>query len=111
MDFGVMPLTDMPWARGKCGYKLIQYMACGLPVVASPVGVNTQIVEHGINGFLASTEVEWHDAITTLLNDEALRRGMGAEGRRKVERHYSLQVWEPRVAALLRDVAEGRRPG
>lgn len=110
MDIGVMPLSDTPWARGKCGYKLIQYMACGIPVVASPVGVNTEIVEHGVNGFLASTEAEWREALMTLLRDDLLRRQMGEAGRRKVEKHYSLQVWGPRVANLLREVAEQGRP-
>lgn len=110
MDIGVMPLTDTPWARGKCGYKLIQYMACGLPVVASPVGVNKDIVEHGVNGFLAETDAEWRSAIETLLADAELRRRMGAAGRKKVEDHYSLQVWGPRVAQMLRQVAdEGRK--
>lgn len=110
MDIGVMPLPDTPWTRGKCGYKLIQYMACGLPVVASPVGVNSDIVEHGVNGFLAQTDGEWRAAIKTLLADAELRRRMGAAGRRKVEEHYSLQSWGPRVAQLLRSVADdGRR--
>jgi hypothetical protein len=109
MDIGVMPLTDTPWARGKCGYKLIQYMACGVPVVASPVGVNAEIVEHGVNGFLATTPAEWSDALVTLLRDPELRRRMGAEGRRKVEAHYSLKVWAPRVAKMLADVAERGR--
>lgn len=110
MDIGIMPLTDTPWARGKCGYKLIQYMACGLPVVASPVGVNKDIVEHGVNGFLAETDEEWRSAIATLLTDADLRRRMGATGRRKVEEGYSLQVWGPRVAQMLRQVAdEGRK--
>lgn len=110
MDIGVMPLPDTPWTRGKCGYKLIQYMACGLPVVASPVGVNKDIVEHGVNGFLAETDAEWRSAIETLLADAELRRSMGAAGRKKVEEHYSLQVWGPRVAQMLRSVAdEGRR--
>ena len=110
MDIGVMPLTDTPWARGKCGYKLIQYMACDLPVVASPVGVNKDIVEHGVNGFLAETDAEWREAIGTLLSDADLRRRMGAAGRKKVEDGYSLQVWGPRVAQMLRRVAdEGRR--
>jgi glycosyltransferase involved in cell wall biosynthesis len=104
MDIGVMPLPDTPWARGKCGYKLIQYMACGLPVVASPVGVNAEIVEHGVNGFLARTEADWREAIETLLKDPDLRARMGAAGRRKVEERYSLQVWGPRVAQLLGSV-------
>lgn len=110
MDIGVMPLPDTPWTRGKCGYKLIQYMACGLPVVASPVGVNKDIVEHGVNGFLAETDAEWRSAIETLLADSELRRRMGAAGRKKVEEHYSLQIWGPRVAQMLRSVADEGRP-
>jgi glycosyltransferase involved in cell wall biosynthesis len=106
MDIGIMPLADSPWARGKCGYKLIQYMACGLPVVASPVGVNAEIVEHGVNGFLARSDDEWRQALETLLCDPGLRRQMGQAGRRKVETQYSLQVWGPRVAGLLRQAAE-----
>ena len=109
MDIGIMPLTDTPWARGKCGYKLIQYMACGLPVIASPVGVNAEIVEHGVNGFLASSDAEWVEALQTLLCDPALRARMGEAGRLKVERDYSLQVWGPRVAQMLRDVANTGR--
>lgn len=101
MDIGIMPLMDSPWAQGKCGYKLIQYMACGLPVVASPVGVNADIVEHGVNGFLATTDAEWREALTTLLRDPALRQRMGAAGRQKVEMEYSLQVWGPRMADLF----------
>lgn len=104
LDIGVMPLTDTPWARGKCGYKLIQYMACGLPVVASPVGVNKEIVEHGVNGFLAETDAEWRTAIEMLLSNNDLRRRMGSAGRKKVEENYSLQVWGPRVAQMLRNV-------
>jgi glycosyltransferase involved in cell wall biosynthesis len=105
MDIGIMPLTDTPWARGKCGYKLIQYMACGLPVIASPVGVNTEIVEHGVNGFLATTDADWREALVMLLRDPDLRNRMGAAGRRKVEEQYSLQVWGPRVADMLSKVA------
>ena len=106
MDIGVMPLPDTPWARGKCGYKLIQYMACSLPVIASPVGVNKEIVEHGINGFLAETHDEWVKALNTLLGDADLRQRMGAAGRAKVEREYSLQVYGPKVANLLSGVLE-----
>lgn len=101
MDLGLMPLMDTPWARGKCGYKLIQYMACGLPVIASPVGVNRDIVQHGVNGFLAETDAEWRAALATLLGDPALRMKMGQAGRAIVEERYSLQVWGPRVAEML----------
>lgn len=109
MDIGIMPLPDTPWMQGKCGYKLIQYMACGLPVVASPVGVNTKIIEHGGNGFLADTEEEWRKALETLIGDPELRQRMGRAGRRKVEAWYSLQVQAPRVARLLADVARHGR--
>jgi glycosyltransferase involved in cell wall biosynthesis len=107
-DVGVMPLPDEPWARGKCGYKLIQYMACGLPVVASPVGVNTTIVEPG-NGFLARDHEEWVSALGRLRDDAALRRRLGTAGRSKVENEYSLGVAAPRLVALLKSVA-GREP-
>ncbi|MDU8946141.1 glycosyltransferase family 4 protein [Ovoidimarina sediminis] len=106
MDIGVMPLPDTPWMRGKCGYKLIQYMACGLPIVASPVGVNREIVEHGVNGFLAESEAEWDAALCKLISDPDLRHRMGREGRKKVETEYSLQIQAPRVARLLRSAVQ-----
>jgi len=104
-DVGIMPLPDAPWERGKCGYKLIQYMACGLPVVASPVGVNRHIVEHGVSGFLAENPVEWVEALSRLRDDPTLRERMGAAGRARVEREFSLQVTAPRLIATLRSVA------
>ncbi len=105
LDVGIMPLRDEPFERGKCGYKLIQYMACGLPVVASPVGVNCQIVEHGVNGFLAETPAQWAEALQTLLADPALRQRMGQAGRQKVDQQYSLQVTGPKLASLLMKAA------
>ena len=102
-DIGIMPLVDEPFERGKCGYKLIQYMACGLPVVASPVGVNCHIVEHGVNGFLADTPEEWEQALRTLLADSGLRQRMGRAGRLKVEQQYCVQVTGPRLAVLLKN--------
>lgn len=104
-DVGIMPLEDSPWERGKCGYKLIQYMACGRPVVASPVGINTRIVEPGINGYLAETKHDWVRALTALLADADLRQKMGAAGRAKVERDYAVQVNALRLAAMLRTAA------
>lgn len=105
MDIGIMPIPDEPWARGKCGYKLIQYMACGLPVIASPVGVNRNIVTHGVNGFLASTVQEWREAIAALSADGSVRERMGAEGRKRALSQYSLEVHGPRVAQLLRTLS------
>lgn len=100
-DVGVMPLLDSSWERGKCGYKLIQYMACSLPVVASNVGVNPEIVQDGKNGFLASSPDEWVAALTQLLDDRSLRAQMGLAGRQRVERSYCVQQTGPRLAELL----------
>ena len=104
-DIGVMPLLDSPWERGKCGFKLIQYMACGKPVVASPVGINTQLVEQGVNGYLAESSQEWVQALAALMADADLRQRMGAAGRAKVEHDYTIQVNAPRLVAMLRTAA------
>jgi glycosyltransferase involved in cell wall biosynthesis len=105
-DVGIMPLHDTPWERGKCAYKLIQVMAAGKPVIASPVGANRQVVRHGVNGFLADTEVEWIDALRRLAADPELRRRMGEEARRTVEESYTAEVVVPRLAAILSKAAE-----
>jgi glycosyltransferase involved in cell wall biosynthesis len=107
LDVGIMPLPDEPFERGKCGYKLIQYMAAGLPVVASPVGVNKEIVRHGENGFLAETAAEWRNALALLKQDPLLRRRMGVAGREAVQRHYCLQVTGPKMADRLAAIATG----
>jgi len=106
MDIGLMPVSDTPFNRGKCGYKLIQYMACGLPVIASPVGVNCDLVEHGVNGFLAETREEWQSALVALIRDPSLRQRMGCAGRKVVETAFSLQTQGPRMAQLLRSISE-----
>lgn len=110
-DVGVMPLPDGPWERGKCGYKLIQYMASGLPVVASPVGVNGTLVRDGENGFLAVEPAEWASALNRLAADPALRARMGAAGRRMVEERYCLQAVAPRLADALTGAARRPCPG
>ncbi|PKU25395.1 glycosyltransferase [Telmatospirillum siberiense] len=104
-DVGIMPLTDDPWTRGKCAFKLIQYMAVGLPVVASPVGMNNTVVQHGINGFLANSREEWREAILTLARTPALRSRMGSEGRNLVAREYCVSAVYPRLSAALRKAA------
>lgn len=103
-DIGIMPLPDELWERGKCGYKLIQYMACGKPVVASPVGVNSVLVHHGVNGFLARDAREWIQAFELLCDDPGLRQRMGRIGRERVEQEYSLDVAAPKLEKMLRSV-------
>lgn len=100
MDIGIMPLDDLPFQRGKSGYKLIQYMACGLPVIASPVGVNVEIVG-AAEGFLASSQVEWRAALTKLIEDAGLRKKMGIAGRARAEADYSLATHAPRLVDLM----------
>ena len=91
MDIGIMPLPDSPWERGKCGYKLIQYMACGLPVIATPIGINRDIVHHGVNGYLASSEDEWVDYLGKLVTNAKTRQEMGKNGYALVQQSYTLE--------------------
>jgi glycosyltransferase involved in cell wall biosynthesis len=105
MDIGIMPLVDTPFVRGKSGYKLIQYMACGLPVIATPIGVNVEIVAHGVSGYLASSHGEWRQALLALIADPALRARMGAAGRERAVERYSLASQVPRLIELFRSVA------
>ena len=104
---GVMPLEDTAWARGKCALKLLQYLAVGLPAVASPVGVNGDILVNGQNGFLASTEQEWYERLESLCREPQLRARMGQAGRQTVETRYSLAVWGPRLADVYRTFVQG----
>ena len=104
MDIGIMPLIDHPFERGKSGYKLIQYMACGLPVVASPVGVNAEIVEHGANGYLARDLEEWRTDLLRLLGDASLRCSMGERGRDRAEAHYSLRSQAPLLIEIFQSL-------
>jgi glycosyltransferase involved in cell wall biosynthesis len=106
-SIGIMPLLDRPFERGKSGFKLIQYMACGLPVMASPVGVNSSIVEEESNGFLATSEADWEQGLRRLIADPALRQRLGAEGRKRAVASYSLAFQAPRLVDLFREVAGG----
>lgn len=98
---GIMPLDQTPWEQGKCGYKLIQYMACGLPVVASPVGVNRAIVDDGVTGFWANDLIAWERALEDLMDDRQQREWMGQRGHAKVETMYCLAVTLPRLIGIL----------
>jgi len=100
-DIGIMPLFDTPWERGKCSYKLIQYMACAKPVIASDVGANKVVVKHLNDGFLVNGDSGWLSAIKTLNNDAKLRNSMGLNARKKIIKEYSLQVTAPRLIEML----------
>jgi len=90
MDIGVMPLNDDIWAKGKCGFKALQYMALEIPALVSPVGVNTEIVDDGVNGYWCATESQWLEHLEQLIIDPELRKKMGQMGRRKIVSHYSV---------------------
>jgi glycosyltransferase involved in cell wall biosynthesis len=100
-DIGISWVPDDPWSRGKCGLKVLQYMAAGLPVVANPVGVHAEMIRHGENGFLVETPAEWADAVRELARRPALRRCLGEAGRRRVERDYSVAAGARRWLDLL----------
>lgn len=100
-DIGIMPLPDTDWARGKSGYKLLQYFAAGVPAIASPVGVNAELVSDE-RGLLASSADEWERALSVLMADASGRDARGAAARSFVEREYSYQRWAPELATLLR---------
>ncbi len=90
-DVGVMPLVNDKWANGKCGFKALQYMALGIPALVSPVGVNTRIVDHGVNGFICHDEKDWHENLLKILSDHTLLVEMGKRTRKKIEAKYSVK--------------------
>ena len=100
-QIGVMPLTDDEWARGKCAFKLLQYMAAALPCVASPVGANTEAVINGDNGFHARTVDEWERHLESLIQSPELRARFGARGREHVESRYAMHTYRARYLELL----------
>lgn len=105
-DIGIMPLENTPWELGKCAYKLVQYMGCGLPVVASSIGMNTEIINEGENGFLVENEMEWIEKLTLLLKDANLRKQLGRNGRKKIEQEYDIQRNIQKLIPLLKDGTE-----
>lgn len=105
MTLGLMPLDNSEWSLGKCSYKMLLYMACGVPVVVTPIGMNVEVLRRGQVGYGAATHKEWVDAMMAIIEAEPLRGSMGQEGRRVVLEHYSLSRWIPAMAAALKDVA------
>ena len=100
-QIGLMPLVDNEWSRGKCGFKLIQYLALEIPAISSLVGVNNSIIEEGINGYFANSTTEWYNAIEKLMLDHELRKKMGNAGRKKIIEHYSLHSNESNFIRLF----------
>jgi glycosyltransferase involved in cell wall biosynthesis len=108
LDIGIMPLPDDEWTRGKCGFKGLQYMACGIPAVMERVGVNPEIVRDGENGFLATSPQEWLEKLSELVESEELRRRLGAAGRQTVIDRYSVQSQKQAYLDVLARALDGR---
>jgi glycosyltransferase involved in cell wall biosynthesis len=110
MDVGIMPLQDSPWTRGKCSFKMLQYMATGLPVVVSPVGMNVEVLRLGDVGCGAADERAWTDALVGLHYDRALCRKLGCTGRSVVEEHFDLPIVSELLAEVFNELAGHGRP-
>ncbi len=102
LSVGLMPLDDGPWERGKCSFKMLQYLAAGRPCVASPVGMNKDLLAQGDVGLAAATQAEWVTALSSILSDHRGAEALGAAGRRLVETKYSLRALAPRLAHIIR---------
>lgn len=103
-DIGIMPLPDNEWTRGKCGLKGLTYMACGIPTVMSPVGVNKDIIKDGVNGFLCETEQDWISVLSKLINEEDLRQEIGSKGLQTIQSNYSTLSNAPHYLAAFNSV-------
>jgi glycosyltransferase involved in cell wall biosynthesis len=108
-DIGLMPLHDDLWSRGKCGLKIVQYLSVGLPVVCTPVGINSDIIQNGENGFWAANDQEWVDRLSTLIQNPDLRYQMGLKGIEKVEKEYSLRVTSEKLFHILRHLSQSEK--
>jgi glycosyltransferase involved in cell wall biosynthesis len=100
MDIGLMPLDDTPWSRGKCAYKALQYMACGVPPLVDDVGISASVV--GDAGYIAANSAQWLEGLHTLAGDPSLRTQLGQVGRRRIETDFSFERWIPTLATILR---------
>jgi glycosyltransferase involved in cell wall biosynthesis len=109
-DIGIMPLVSNPWTMGKCGFKIIQYMAAGIPVICSPVGTNIEIIKNGDNGFCADNIPQWQEAISKLISDVHLYKAMSIAGRQTVEKYYNLSSWGPHFAKQIKKCIECHSP-
>jgi glycosyltransferase involved in cell wall biosynthesis len=106
IDIGIMPLPDDAWTRGKCGFKGLTYMSLAIPAIMSAVGVNTEIIEDGKNGFLASTDNEWIEKLSILIDNQLLRQTMGMAGRQTVLQRYSIEAQKNNYLKFFREILE-----
>lgn len=106
-DIGIMPLPDDEWTKGKGGYKLLQYLSMGIPAVSTPVGINKEIVQDGINGFLVNTDQGWIERLALLMEDGRLRKALGESGRKLMEENYSVMVSFPRFLEIIKNTILG----
>jgi len=104
LDIGIMPLTNDEHSRAKGGYKLLQYMASGIACVASPVGINRDIIKDGVNGYLAGSNEEWESKLSSLISDSSLREKMGNEGKRMARDFYSYEVFAPKLISIFEEL-------
>ena len=104
-DIGIMPMPDDEWTRGKCAFKAIEYMAVGLPAVCSPVGMNLELIEPGVSGFLPADRREWVETLCALVGNKDLRERIGREGRKLVVAGFSLEIMAPRFKEAILDAA------
>jgi len=109
-DIGLMPLNDDLWSKGKCGLKIVQYLSVGIPVVCTPVGINSDIIQNGENGFWATSHQEWTDCLSTLIQNPDLRSQMGLKGIETVEQGYSLAVTSKKVFHVLQYLLKNNLP-
>jgi glycosyltransferase involved in cell wall biosynthesis len=110
-DIGLMPMPDTAWTRGKCAFKAIQYMAMGIPTVASPVGATLDVIEHSHNGLLAESADEWYHALHRLVTDFDTRKRLSLRARQTIEEAYSLEIWGPKLVSLLHQLADPQSSG
>lgn len=108
LDIGIMPLFDSEWERGKCGLKILQYMGIGIPAVASPVGVNKDIIIDQVNGFLPNSIEEWVEVLSLLIKNPSLRERIGAQGRKTVESSYSAKIISNKLLKLIQSMEKAR---
>ncbi len=105
-DIGIMPMPDDEWAKGKCAFKVIQYMATGVPAVASNVGMNKEVIDDGVNGFLAINKTDWVNKLSLLIESKELRLKLGRAGRSKIEKLYSININFPKLITLLKECSK-----